>query len=52
VRLLTSFMHDGRAHTLPDANRAHDGQGRGAKQRFLALPAYKQDALVAFLKTL
>jgi CxxC motif-containing protein (DUF1111 family) len=52
VRLLNVFMHDGRAHTLQDAILAHDGQGRRARQRFLALPAHRQTALIAFLKTL
>jgi len=33
---------------LPHAILAHEGQGRGAKQRFLALPAYEQDALVRY----
>jgi len=52
VRLLTIFMHDGRAHTLEEAILAHEGQGRFAKQRFMALPAHKQTALVAFLNSL
>jgi CxxC motif-containing protein (DUF1111 family) len=52
VRLLTSYLHDGRAHTLRDAILAHDGQGRTAMQRFTALSAHKQGALIAFLKTL
>lgn len=52
VRLLNVFMHDGRAHTLKDAILAHDGQGRRARQRFLALPAHRQGSLIAFLKTL
>ena len=52
ARLLTSFMHDGRAHTFQDAILAHEGQGRGAKQRFVALPAHQQKALLAFLRSL
>jgi CxxC motif-containing protein (DUF1111 family) len=52
VRLLTVLMHDGRAHSLQEAILAHDGQGRGAKLRFTALSAHKQQALLDFLKTL
>jgi CxxC motif-containing protein (DUF1111 family) len=52
VRLLNVYLHDGRAHTLPDAILAHDGQGRGARQRFAALSAHRQAALIAFLSTL
>jgi CxxC motif-containing protein (DUF1111 family) len=52
VRLLNVFMHDGRAHSLPEAILAHDGQGRRSRQRFLALSAHGQDSLIAFLKTL
>jgi CxxC motif-containing protein (DUF1111 family) len=50
VRLLTSLMHDGRAHSMKDAILVHDGQGRGAKRRFAALSARKQIALLTFLK--
>ena len=52
VRLLNVYLHDGRAHTLPEAILGHDGQGRGARQRFAALSAHRQAALIAFLSTL
>jgi CxxC motif-containing protein (DUF1111 family) len=52
VRLLTTFLHDGRAHSLREAIAAHDGQGRRARQRFSALSAHGQSALLAFLRTL
>jgi CxxC motif-containing protein (DUF1111 family) len=52
VRMLTSFLHDGRAGTLPDAILAHDGQGEAAKNRFADLSATQQNQLVAFLKSL
>lgn len=51
-RLFTTYLHDGRAHSLADAIAAHDGQGRGARNRFLALAPEQQAKLIGFLKTL
>jgi CxxC motif-containing protein (DUF1111 family) len=52
LRLITTYLHDGRAHTIDGAILAHDGQGSGARNRFAALPAAGQAKLVAFLKGL
>jgi CxxC motif-containing protein (DUF1111 family) len=52
LRLLTTFLHDGRASTIEDAILAHDGQGGAARDRFAALPAGEQVKLLAFLRTL
>jgi CxxC motif-containing protein (DUF1111 family) len=52
MRLLTTFLHDGRAHTPEEAILAHDGQGRAARDRFAALPAHGKARLVGFLDTL
>jgi CxxC motif-containing protein (DUF1111 family) len=52
LRLLTTFLHDGRARTIEDAILAHDGQGRAARRRFAALRASEKAALMAFLRTL
>jgi CxxC motif-containing protein (DUF1111 family) len=52
LRLLTTFLHDGRAHSIDEAILAHEGQGRRARDRFAALPAHKQAKLLAFLGTL
>ncbi len=52
LRLLTTYLHDGRAHTIDGAILAHDGQGRGARDRFAALPPARQAKLLAFLKDL
>jgi Di-haem oxidoreductase, putative peroxidase len=46
------YLHDGRALTLPDAIRFHGGEAESARDQFLALPAVKQSAVIAFLKTL
>lgn len=52
LRLLTTFLHDGRAHTIGDAILAHDGQGARARDRFTALSADKKASLITFLKSL
>ena len=52
LRLVTTFLHDGRATTIEDAILAHDGQGRAARDRFAALWAYDKKQLLAFLRTL
>ena len=52
ARVRTSFLHDGRARTLPEAILAHDGQGRAARDRFAALDERAQAQLVAFLDSL
>jgi CxxC motif-containing protein (DUF1111 family) len=46
------LLHDGRAKSLSDAIRLHDGQGAAARAAFVALPERKQQALLAFLRTL
>ena len=52
LRLLTTFLHDGRAHTIEDAILAHDGQAGGARDRFAASSATERAQLIAFLRTL
>jgi len=52
VRLMTRFLHDGRATTLEQAIDLHGGEGARAADLFRALPAPDRAALVAFLKTL
>jgi CxxC motif-containing protein (DUF1111 family) len=47
--LATQFLHDGRAHSIEDAIRAHGGEAAGSRERFLALPAQERQALLAFL---
>ena len=46
------FLHHGRATLISDAIKAHGGDARGARDRFLNLPDADQEALIAFLKTL
>ncbi|HEV8263774.1 MAG TPA: di-heme oxidoredictase family protein [Gemmatimonadales bacterium] len=52
VRLMTRFLHDGRATTLEQAIELHNGEAARARDLFRALPPGDQAALVAFLKTL
>jgi CxxC motif-containing protein (DUF1111 family) len=52
VRVITSFLHDGRASTLSEAILAHAGQGQAARNNFANLSATAQANLLAFLNTL
>jgi len=52
VRLKSTFLHDGRAASLEEAIRLHDGEGKGARDRFDALPEARRQSLLRFLKTL
>jgi CxxC motif-containing protein (DUF1111 family) len=47
-----SLLHDGRAATLDDAIRAHDGQARPARDLFNRLNTSDHQALIAFLRSL
>lgn len=46
------WLHDGRATTLPEAIWWHGGEAQEVRDRYLALPAPKQEALIAFLGNL
>lgn len=52
LRLVTTFLHDGRTRTIEGAITAHDGQGRAARDRFNALNATERARLLAFLRSL
>ena len=52
MRLVTHFLHDGRAKTPEEAIELHAGEGSRARDLFRALPVADRAALVAFLKTL
>ncbi len=52
LRIVTTFLHDGRAATIQDAILAHDGQARPARDRFAALPGERKAKLLAFLRSL
>lgn len=52
LRARTRFLHDGRAESVEDAIRGHDGQGRRSRDRFEALSRDQKSALLAFLSSL
>ncbi len=52
LRVITRFMHDGRAQTLEAAIGAHDGQGRASRDRFNTLTTTDRTRLLAFLRSL
>ena len=52
LRLVTTFLHDGRTRTIEGAITAHDGQGRASRDRFNALNATDRARLLAFLRSL
>ena len=52
LRASGPYLHDGRANTIEDAIRAHDGEAKVAKDRFLRLTPDQQALLVEFLKSI
>ncbi len=46
------YLHDGRARTLDDAIRAHDGEGRSARDWYLRLTPSQRDLLIDFLNSI
>ncbi|HEX9705356.1 MAG TPA: di-heme oxidoredictase family protein [Gemmatimonadales bacterium] len=52
LRLMTRFMHDGRATTVEQAIELHGGEAAPSRDRFRGLPAAERAATLAFLKTL
>jgi CxxC motif-containing protein (DUF1111 family) len=52
LRASAPYLHDGRAATVEDAIRAHEGQGKGARDRYAALSPAQRKALLDFLGTL
>ena len=52
LRFASAFLHDGRATTVRQAIELHDGEARGARNRFLRLTEFEKRALEKFLQTL
>ncbi len=52
LRVVTTFLHDGRTRTLEGAIAAHDGQGRASRDRFNSLNATDRNRLLTFLRSL
>ncbi len=52
LRARRFFLHDGRATTVDQAIRFHDGEGRASAARYGALSATDRDAMLQFLAAL
>jgi CxxC motif-containing protein (DUF1111 family) len=52
LRFATTYLHDGRAHSVTEAVLAHDGEARGARDAFLALSPDDQRRLIDFVSAL
>ena len=52
LRNANRLLHDGSATTIEQAIQRHDGQARGARDRFAALDADSVARLLAFLRSL
>lgn len=52
LRVLATFLHDGRATTIEAAILAHDGQGAASRDRFRGLAADDRRSLLRFLRSL
>ena len=52
LRVSAPYLHDGRARTVDQAIRLHDGQGRGSREKYNALSAPQRRQLLDFLATL
>ncbi len=52
LRFSAPYLHDGRAATLEAAIRAHDGEARVIRDRYVKLPPQAQGQLAAFLRSL
>lgn len=47
-----TYLHDGRARTLPDAIKAHGGEANRSRTRFNALSESEKQQLITFLQSL
>lgn len=52
LRASGPYLHDGRAATVGDAIRGHDGEARNSRERFLKLAPDQQNLLIQFLMSI
>ena len=52
LRASGPYLHDGRAMTIEDAIKAHDGEAKVSKDRFQKLTRDQQTLLIEFLKSI
>ncbi|PYL00229.1 MAG: hypothetical protein DME19_05870 [Verrucomicrobia bacterium] len=52
LRARARYLHDGRAATIQEAVRAHDGEGRRARERFTQFGPVQRTFLLDFLNSI
>src|SRR5262249_23515581 len=52
LRASAPYLHDGRAASVDQAIRGHDGEGKTARDRYLRLSPTQQQQLLDFLTSL
>ncbi|WP_395748166.1 di-heme oxidoredictase family protein [Prosthecobacter sp.] len=52
LRASAPYLHDGRAATIDEAIKAHDGEGKVAKERYLKLTKQQVQQLIDFLNSI
>ena len=52
LRESAPYLHDGRAATVDEAIKAHDGEAKAAKERYLKLNQRQVDQILEFLGTI
>jgi CxxC motif-containing protein (DUF1111 family) len=52
IRFKAKYLHDGRASTIDEAIRLHDGEGAGSRDRYTALSPQQRATLVRFVGAL
>ncbi len=52
LRASAPYLHDGRAATVDEAIKAHDGEGKAAKERYMKLNKQMQQQLLDFLMSI
>ncbi len=52
LRAQPFYLHDGRARTVNEAIRQHDGEAQASAQRYARLPSMAQQQLLAFLNAI
>jgi CxxC motif-containing protein (DUF1111 family) len=52
LRARTPYLHDGRASSILEAITLHDGEASIIRDRFLALPTARQQAIIAFINSI
>ena len=52
LRARSPYLHDGRAATVDDAVRAHDGEAAGTRDRYIGLTDEERRQLLDFLNSI